>query len=53
MNKGDPVTVWGDGQSTVSGKNAFGATINESAVSETYLTDGTSGYVDNSDTNPG
>jgi hypothetical protein len=52
MNKGDTITIWGDGQGTVSGKNAFGGTITEAAVTEVYLTDTTTGYVDASDPNP-
>lgn len=52
MNKSDTVTIWGDGQGTASGTNAFGATINVSAVSETYLTNTSTGYSDDSNTSP-
>lgn len=52
MNKSDTVVIWGDGQGLMSGKNAYGATIHESAVNETYLSDSTSGYQDNTDPAP-
>lgn len=52
MNKGDTVVIWGDGQGSISGKNDFGGTVNEGAVTETYLTDQTSSYSDNSDSSP-
>ena len=52
MNKNDSVTIWGDGQGSHSGKNAFGGSINVSVVSEVYLSDATTGYNDNSDPNP-
>lgn len=47
MAKGDTVQIWGSGQGSMTGKNAYGGTIHESAVLENYLTDTTSGYVDN------
>jgi hypothetical protein len=52
MNKGDTIKIWGDGSGTVSGTNAYGGSINESAVTEVYTQDITSGYLDNSDPNP-
>ena len=52
MNKGDTVTIWGDANGDISGKNAYGGTINESSAYEVYLTDTTTGYADNSDPNP-
>jgi len=52
MSKGDTVQIWGTGQGSVTGKNGFGATIHEGAVVEDYLTDTTSGYVDNLVPNP-
>lgn len=52
VNKGDIVTVWGKGLGSFNGQNGFGATITEGEVGEVYLTDSTSGYVDNSDAIP-
>jgi hypothetical protein len=46
MNKTDLLTIWGKGAGSARGKNAFGATINESVVNEAYLTDRTTGYQD-------
>jgi hypothetical protein len=52
MSKEDTVMIWGDAQGTVSGKNAFGGTVTQAAVTEVYLTDSTSGYSDTSNTSP-
>jgi hypothetical protein len=52
MNTGDSITIWGDAEGSQSGKKAFGASINEAAVIEDYLTDSTSGYSDTGDPNP-
>lgn len=52
INKGDTITVWGKGLGSYSGKNAFGGTINEGATQEVYMSDTTSGYVDELDHNP-
>ncbi len=52
MNKNDTVTVWGQGAGSFSGTNAFGATIQEGGVDELYLHDSTTGYNDNSITDP-
>ena len=52
MNKGDTITIWGDGAGDVTTQNAYGGTIHETAVTETYLADTTTGYADNSDPNP-
>ncbi|MGD0880504.1 MAG: hypothetical protein ABSB09_02900 [Acidimicrobiales bacterium] len=52
MNTGDTVEIWGDGQGNVSGKNAFGGTVSQCAVTETYLTDQTTGYSDSSNPSP-
>ena len=52
MNKGDTITIWGDAAGTISAKNAYGGTINESAAVEVYLTDTTTGYADTLDPNP-
>jgi hypothetical protein len=52
MNKGDTVTIWGDGMGDISGTNAYGGSINESAITEVYLVDPTSGYADDTDPNP-
>jgi hypothetical protein len=47
MNKGDTVTVWGVGEGASPAKNGFGVSINVEVVSETYLSDQTTGYNDN------
>ena len=52
VNKGDTIEVWGEGLGSFSGTNAFGATITEGAVQEVYLHDLTSGYSDNSVSDP-
>ena len=52
MNKNDTITVWGQGAGSFSGTNAFGATIQEGAVEELYLHDSTTGYNDNTITDP-
>lgn len=52
VNKGDTIEVWGQGLGSFSGTNAFGATITEGGVQEVYLHDSTSGYSDNSITDP-
>lgn len=52
MNKGDTVVIWGDALGSVSGKNAYGGTINQSAVNEVYLTDQTTNYSDTSNSSP-
>jgi hypothetical protein len=52
INKGDKVTIWGDGNGMVTGKNAFGTTVNEFSIIETYLADNATGYKDSADTNP-
>ncbi len=52
MAKGDTVEIWGSGQGSITGQNDFGGTIHEAAVIENYLTDITSGYVDNLVSNP-
>ncbi len=44
LNQGDSVEVWGDDGGTVSGTNAFGATIQEVVVVSLYMTDQTTGY---------
>lgn len=52
VNKGDTIQVWGQGLGAFSGTNAFGATITEGAVQEVYLHDSTTGYSDNTVTDP-
>ena len=52
VNKGDTIEVWGQGLGSFSGTNAYGATITEGAVQEVYLVDSTTGYKDNSITDP-
>lgn len=52
VNKGDTIEVWGAGLGAFSGTNAFGATITEGGVREVYLHDFTSGYSDNSVSDP-
>ena len=52
MNKGDSITVWGDGSGSMTGTNSYGGTIHEATVNEVYLTDHATGYQDDSDPNP-
>lgn len=52
INKGDSITVWGQGDGSLTGTNAFGATIHEGAVQELYLHDSTTGYNDYNSTVP-
>ena len=44
LNEGDTIEVWGTDGGTVSGQNAFGATIQEVVIGTAYLTDQTTGY---------
>ena len=44
INTGDSIEVWGVDQGSFSGTNAFGATVQEVAVSAVYMTDQTTGY---------
>ncbi len=44
LNVGDTLEVWGTDGGTVSGQNAFGATIQEVVISANYMTDQTTGY---------
>ena len=44
MSKGDNVEVFGVGEGSVSGKNSFGGTVNQAAVTEVYINDLTNGY---------
>lgn len=52
INQNDTITVWGQGAGSFSGTNAYGATIQEGAVYEVYLHDSTTGYTDNSTSDP-
>ncbi len=45
INKGDSITIWGTVLGIKSGPNAFGVTVQETDIVETYLTDNTTGYV--------
>jgi len=47
LNQDDTIQVWGTDGGTASGKNAFGATVQEVVVSAYFLTDITTGYQDN------
>lgn len=44
LNAGDTLEIWGQDMGTFSGKNAFGATIQEVGVSAVYMTDQTTNY---------
>lgn len=44
LNTDDILEVWGTDDGTVSGQNAFGATIQEVVVSANYMTDKTTNY---------
>lgn len=52
VNKGDTIEVWGQGMGAFTGTNAYGGTITEGAAQEVYLDDSTTGYSDNSVSNP-
>lgn len=52
VNTGDTITVWGQGLGAFTGTNAYGATITEGGVQEVYLDDQTTGYSDNSVSDP-
>ena len=44
LNDGDIVEVWGTDEGVFSGKNAFGGTVQEVAISAQYMTDETTNY---------
>lgn len=44
LNQGDTIEVWGTDEGTVSGTNAFGATIQEVQITAKYMTDQTTNY---------
>jgi hypothetical protein len=46
VNQGDTITVWGQVAGTFAETNAFGATIHEGVVQESYLDDSTANYSD-------
>jgi len=52
LHVGDLVIIWGDAQGIITDKNAYGGTIVEPAVTETYLLDRTTGYMDDSNPSP-
>jgi hypothetical protein len=44
LNTGDTIEVWGVDEGAFSGKNAFGATIQEVGIGARYMSDQTTGY---------
>jgi hypothetical protein len=44
LNQDDMIEVWGTDEGTVSGTNAFGATIQEVQITAKYMTDQTTNY---------